>query len=249
MGSVKDLKILSHPSEGKPGIGHFVFSDRYSVFDWGEMPDLIGYKGQALAVMGAYFFELSNVLETPHGTVNWHLRKLEEANLIKSMKFGGKRVYYPKNLRSEHVEKAFIVTKHPTAKKIFLYILNNEGTHQTQIAKELDIHHDTVRHHTKRMMDANLIEAFKEGRKTCYKLGEVGKQIQEESINTISRTYVAALMDVLEDNCLVPTIVEITPDSLTIRIECPGHEDSTFSISLGSWEFEEEELEAESDVA
>jgi phosphoribosylaminoimidazole-succinocarboxamide synthase len=39
------------------GIGHFYFSDRYSVFDWGEMPDLITGKGKALCMIGAYFFE------------------------------------------------------------------------------------------------------------------------------------------------------------------------------------------------
>ncbi|GAG55731.1 unnamed protein product, partial [marine sediment metagenome] len=38
-GSVKDLEILSRPEDNKMGIGRFHFSDRYSVFDWGEMPD------------------------------------------------------------------------------------------------------------------------------------------------------------------------------------------------------------------
>lgn len=57
MGSVKDLRILKMPTESEMGIGHFKFSDRYSVFDWGEMPDLITNKGKALCMIGAYFFE------------------------------------------------------------------------------------------------------------------------------------------------------------------------------------------------
>ena len=57
MGSVKDLEIINHPSEENMGTGRFHFSDRYSVFDWGEMPDLIEGKGQALCLMGAYCFE------------------------------------------------------------------------------------------------------------------------------------------------------------------------------------------------
>ncbi len=189
---------------------------------------------------GAYFFELSSALTAPHGTINWHLRKLEEANLIKTTKFVGKRVYYSRTLRDEDVEKAFVVLKHVTARKIFAYILNNEGSHQTVIAKSLSIHHDTVRHHADRMIQANLVEKFSDGRKTCYKLGEVGLKIQEESINTISNTYVAALMDILEENCLHPEIEEISKDQLTIRIECPGKEDSSFTISLSQWSFDEE---------
>ena len=57
MGSVKDLEIIQKPTETAMGIGRFHFSDRYSVFDWGEMPDQIDGKGKALCLMGAYCFE------------------------------------------------------------------------------------------------------------------------------------------------------------------------------------------------
>lgn len=43
----------------------FEFSDRYSVFDWGEMPDQLEGKGAALAIMGKSFFQY---LENPK---NW----------------------------------------------------------------------------------------------------------------------------------------------------------------------------------
>jgi phosphoribosylaminoimidazole-succinocarboxamide synthase len=57
MGSVKDLETIRKPTESSMGIGRFHFSDRYSVFDWGEMPDPIEGKGAALCLMGAYCFE------------------------------------------------------------------------------------------------------------------------------------------------------------------------------------------------
>jgi len=57
MGSVKDLEVIIPPTQNEMGVGRFHFSDRYSVFDWGEMPDLIENKGQALCIMGAYCFE------------------------------------------------------------------------------------------------------------------------------------------------------------------------------------------------
>lgn len=50
-GSVKDLY---QTDEGELC---FEFSDRYSIFDWGEMPDQLEQKGEALALMGACFFE------------------------------------------------------------------------------------------------------------------------------------------------------------------------------------------------
>ena len=57
MGSVKDLEVIQKPTRDAMGVGRFHFSDRYSVFDWGEMPDHIEGKGAALCLMGAYCFE------------------------------------------------------------------------------------------------------------------------------------------------------------------------------------------------
>jgi phosphoribosylaminoimidazole-succinocarboxamide synthase len=57
MGSVKDLTVIKKPTQTAMGVGRFLFSDRFSVFDWGEMPDHIDGKGAALCLMGAYCFE------------------------------------------------------------------------------------------------------------------------------------------------------------------------------------------------
>lgn len=57
-GSVKDIECTRQPGKSELGVGSFHFSDRYSIFDWGEMPDHIPNKGQSLCVMGAYNFEL-----------------------------------------------------------------------------------------------------------------------------------------------------------------------------------------------
>lgn len=57
MGSVKDLTVCTPAVKDHSGIGVFSFSDRYSVFDWGEMPDQIENKGASLCLVSAYFFE------------------------------------------------------------------------------------------------------------------------------------------------------------------------------------------------
>ena len=49
-GSVKD--VYSHG-----GDYIFDYSDRYSIFDWGEMPDKLNNKGKSLAVMAHLFFK------------------------------------------------------------------------------------------------------------------------------------------------------------------------------------------------
>jgi len=75
MGSVKDLEVIKQPTTEVMGTGRFHFSDRYSVFDWGEMPDHIGAKGAALCLMGAYCFE-----QLERKGVKTHYRGLVGAN-------------------------------------------------------------------------------------------------------------------------------------------------------------------------
>ncbi|MFW6017365.1 MAG: phosphoribosylaminoimidazolesuccinocarboxamide synthase [Halapricum sp.] len=63
MTSVKDFRVDEEPTDEAFGRGAFVFTDDYSVFDWGKMPDEIPQKGASLCTMGAYNFE---VLEQNH---------------------------------------------------------------------------------------------------------------------------------------------------------------------------------------
>jgi len=57
MTSVKTFRIDEEPTADALGRGAFVFSDDYSVFDWGRMPDPIPDKGASLCTTGAFTFE------------------------------------------------------------------------------------------------------------------------------------------------------------------------------------------------
>jgi phosphoribosylaminoimidazole-succinocarboxamide synthase len=102
MGSVKDLEIIKKPTKTRMGIGRFHFSDRYSVFDWGEMPDHIERKGAALCLMGAYCFERLEEKGTKthyRGLVDksgrvLHFDELDEPTNV--MEFNLVNVYKPK---------------------------------------------------------------------------------------------------------------------------------------------------------
>jgi phosphoribosylaminoimidazole-succinocarboxamide synthase len=58
MTSVKEFRVEQPPTNDALGRGAFAFTDDYSVFDWGKMPDAIHDKGGSLCTMGAFNFEL-----------------------------------------------------------------------------------------------------------------------------------------------------------------------------------------------
>lgn len=95
MGSVKDLEVIKPPTPETMGVGRFHFSDRYSVFDWGEMPDHIPGKGAALCLMGAYCFE-----RLEEKGIKTHYKGLVDAN-GKTVPF--KQVNQPANTMEVHL--------------------------------------------------------------------------------------------------------------------------------------------------
>ena len=75
MGSVKDLVVKKPATESETGIGIFHFTDDYSVFDYGKMPDTIPAKGEALCRMAAYNFQQLSKLG-----IKSHFRQLVSGN-------------------------------------------------------------------------------------------------------------------------------------------------------------------------
>lgn len=78
MGSVKNLTVLEKSTENSFGKGVFEFTDDYSVFDYGKMPDMIPGKGEALCRMTAWNFE--NL--TKQLGIATHFRSFIEPNKI-----------------------------------------------------------------------------------------------------------------------------------------------------------------------
>jgi phosphoribosylaminoimidazole-succinocarboxamide synthase len=63
--SVKEFSVAEPATETTVGRGRFEFTDAYSVFDWGQMPDAIPGKGAALCLAGAATFELLESADVP----------------------------------------------------------------------------------------------------------------------------------------------------------------------------------------
>ncbi len=197
---------------------------------------------------GIYFYNLINELtesdraSLSFGTLSHHLRKLEESGLIASTKIDGKRVYYPKRLRDPEIERTFTLLRNENARKIFLYIVNNENCYQNEIARALGLHHDTVSYHAEKLIEESLIEKEKDAKVVKFTVGERGRQLLQGSLNLITAQFVHFLESKIKEGCLTPQVIEQTPTSVTIRISCPREDDIEFSINLKDWIFSEEEV-------
>ena len=109
--------------------------------------------------------------------VLWHLRKLEDANLVTSKKFEGYKVFYPVEGGVETKRKAIAlsVLKNDNASQILEYVNANPSAHQREIARAIGVNHGTIRWHLRKLEEAQLVMPMKREHTTHYYLTDLGK--------------------------------------------------------------------------
>ena len=75
--STKNLEIIERPTPTRAGVGVFEYTDHYTVFHYGRMPDPVPGKGEAIAHMAAFNFAM---LEA--AGVRTHFRRFIAPNRI-----------------------------------------------------------------------------------------------------------------------------------------------------------------------
>ena len=109
---------------------------------------------------GSHLREIARELDLKPSNAAWHLRKLEQTNLVRSRVIGGKKVFYlvegGVEARREAIAESILRNKN--ARDIMLYLSDNPGKHLLEIASALNLNHHTVKWHIKKMYMAELIE-------------------------------------------------------------------------------------------
>ena len=109
---------------------------------------------------GSHLREIARELDLKPSNAAWHLRKLEQTNLVRSRVIGGKKVYYlvegGADARIEAIAESIL--KNKNARDIMSYLVDNPGKHLLEIANSLKLNHHTVKWHIRKMYMAELID-------------------------------------------------------------------------------------------
>ena len=186
---------------------------------------------------GIHFFQLASELTTAQGTLTWHLRQLENDGLLRSTKFGGKRIFYPRLLSRVESAKAFAALRSKTAQEIFRLVINTPGMNQQELAEAVGIHHDTVRYHLTRFEKVGLVERYRDGREVRVFLGDLGERLVQGSLELVTEQFVTFLLQKLKEGCLAPMVVSHAKDHVRLRVNCPDGEHFELTINLTGWAF------------
>jgi predicted transcriptional regulator len=131
---------------------------------------------------GSHLREIARELDLKPSNAAWHLRKLEQTNLVRSRSIGGKKVYYLVEGGMEAKQRAISesILRNKNARDIMLFLTDHPGKHLLEIAHALNINHHVVRWHLNKMYEAELIEGdTMNSAYPVYYPTEIGRQTME----------------------------------------------------------------------
>ena len=114
---------------------------------------------------GIHFSELLRRTNLAPGNLNWHIEILERYKIIKSEIVGKYVIYFPYHGKNPLSNIDLKLQKSKTTMEILAMIQTTPGITQNQIAKCLEKNHKTVKYHLDKLIEVDLIEKRKKGRK------------------------------------------------------------------------------------
>ena len=140
---------------------------------------------------GSHLREIARELDLKPSNAAWHLRKLEQTNLVRSRFIGGKKVYYlvegGMEIRKQAIGESIL--KNNNAREIMQYLQDHPGKHLLEIAHALKLNHHVVKWHIKKMYMAELVEGdTSNSAYPVYYPTEIGIEALENIINYVKKT-------------------------------------------------------------
>jgi predicted transcriptional regulator len=140
---------------------------------------------------GSHLREIARELDLKPSNAAWHLRKLEQTNLVRSRLIGGKKVYYlvEGGIESRKQAIAESILRNKNAREIMHYLNKNPGKHLLEIAHALELNHHVVKWHIKKMYEAELVEGdTSNSAYPVYYPTEVGSEALENLLDNVKNT-------------------------------------------------------------
>jgi DNA-binding transcriptional ArsR family regulator len=143
------------------GLGSFALVTRYiSPKEALKNPQRAMLYGFVRGNPGVHLKKLSEEFAMKTSSILWHIRKLESAELVRSERANGFRVFYPVEggIEMKRVSRAITALQNPNARVLFEALERRGGASPSNLASRLTIHAGTVRWHLRKLRDFGLVE-------------------------------------------------------------------------------------------
>jgi predicted transcriptional regulator len=143
------------------GLGSFALVTRYiSPKEALKNPQRAMLYGFVRGNPGVHLKKLSEEFAMKTSSILWHIRKLENAELVRSERANGFRVFYPVEggIEMKRVSRAITALQNPNARLLFEALERRAGASPSTLASALSIHGGTVRWHLRKLREFGLVD-------------------------------------------------------------------------------------------
>lgn len=141
---------------------------------------------------GVHFRALTRGLDLATGQVQYHLGRLED---VTAEQVNGRTHYFPPTY-DRWERRALAMFRRETARAIVLVLLERGETRPAAVADELDVARSTLEHHLDSLVEYDIVEKHRDGRRVTLSLTRPGATA--ELLAVIEPTRLERLTDRFE---------------------------------------------------
>ena len=144
---------------------------------------------------GLHFRELQRRTKIATGSLQYHLDYMLKRHLIKSEKKGKfVRYYSTRGTQLGEQETTMALLRQPSLRKIILFLLTKKRANNEKIAAAVGLSPSTVSWHMLKLLQGNLVEKRRVGRKTFFYI------VDADSISQLLSSYKRSFLDEMVDS-------------------------------------------------
>jgi predicted transcriptional regulator len=127
---------------------------------------------------GVHLKKLSEEFSMKTSSILWHVRKLENAELVRSERANGYRVFYPVDggVEIKKVSRAITALQNGNARALYEAVERRAGVTPLQLSQMLSIHGGTVRWHLRKLREFGLVEELVRDDGSTYYATALGRR-------------------------------------------------------------------------
>jgi len=143
---------------------------------------------------GSHLRKISKELEIATSDTQYWCNRLESTGLVRSRRLGLYRTYYPASILGERHEYILAILQQKTPRNILLYLIENSGARQKDIAQHTGFAAPTITWHMSRLIEFGIVYSNKEGKFVKYYItGDIAELV------TLLKSYHPSIWDKLSD--------------------------------------------------
>ena len=153
---------------------------------------------------GMYMREMEKVLGLAVGVLEYHLSYMVKSEILSIEEEGNKKRYFIRDDVSYGDKITIGLLRQKVPRRIVVNLMLNPGIKFKDVLEEFEVSKSTLSFHMKKLVDAEIVTATKEGRETSYIVRD------PEGIARVILTYKASFLDSVVDR-FAETWMELNP--------------------------------------